>query len=295
MSTLELGGLIGSHPLGALAAFGLLRVLTRQGDAARLCFVERDDWVAQIECSHASVGALVEALTEWVRSDREEVLEWSNDDVRVKEEDYRGALSRALLQTNDEPAAFLSALAADGAVDKSKGLIKPTAFYMASGQQSFLDTMKLILKFVRSSPSKVWDETLTGPWAYSAEIWGAGWDPGTERMHALRYKAPTKDRTSCVPGAVWLAFEALPLFPSFSLEGRERTVGFVRHDRAWHWRWPVPSMPVGLDTLAALVSSQEIAFAPDSTARPGVAAVYESTRHEFGQGYAVFRPARKIT
>lgn len=205
---------------------------------------------------------------------------------------YRAAVASAL-ESDAELAAFLSAFAADGAEDKSKGLIKPTAFYMASGQQSFLDTMRAILAFLREGRSSVWHEALVGPWTYSAPLWGAGWDPNTERMHALRYKAPTKEKTSCVPGAVWLAFEALALFPSFSLGGRDRTVGFVHRDRARHWRWPVPTRPVGLETLSVLLGSREVVDAA-STLRPGIGAIYESTRHEFGQGYAVFRPARRL-
>jgi len=293
MTTLELDGLIGSHPLGALAAFGLLRILTGQGGNPRLCFAERDDWVARIECDHTSIDALIGALTDWIHSRREESLSWTNGDVRVSPDEYRSALGQALSK-DDDLAEFLSALAADGAVDKSKGLIKPTAFYMASGQQNFLETMKAILVFVREASSKAWNEALVGPWAYSAPIWGAGWDPGTERMHALRYKAPTKDKTSCVAGAVWLAFEALPLFPSFSVGGRSRTVGFVNHDRGKHWRWPIPNRPVGLDSLSVLMSAREVALAPKLPLRHGIGAVYESTRHEFGQGYAVFRPARRI-
>jgi len=290
---LDLNGLIGSHPLGALAAFGLLRVLASQGGQPRLYFTSQDDWVARIESDHSSIESLTEALTGWTQARREDLLSWSDQDVRVPSGAYRQALEQALL-ANGDLASFLSAYAADGAVDKSKGLIKPTAFYMASGQQSFLETMKAILAFIRETPKKSWNEALIGPWAYTAPIWGAGWDPGTERMHALRHKAPTKDKTSCVAGAVWLAFEALPLFPSFSAAGRDRTVGFVTHERARHWRWPVPDRPIGLDSLAMLLGSREVAFAPKLPQRPGVGAVYESTRHEFGQGYAVFRPARRV-
>jgi len=40
------------------------------------------------------------------------------------------------------------------------------------------------------------------------------------REGALRHRAPTKDKSQCVADAVWLGFEALPLFPSFSKAGR---------------------------------------------------------------------------
>lgn len=293
MTTLELDGLIGSHPLGALAAFGLLRILTMQGGKPRLYFAELDDWVARLESEHETVDSLSEALTKWLGGSREALLTWSTADVRVAPIAYRAALAAAI-ERDDESATFLAALAADGAVDKAKGLIKPTAFYMASGQQSFLDAMKAILALIRDTPQAAWNEALIGPWRYAAPLWGAGWDPGTERMHALRHKAPTKEKTSCVAGAVWLGFEALPLFPSFSVRSRDRTVGFVAHSRGKHWRWPIPNRPVDLDSLSLLLSSPEVAFAPKLPCRPGVGAIYESTRYEFGQGYAVFRPARRI-
>jgi hypothetical protein len=293
MTILQLDGLIGSHPLGALAAFGLLKVLTSQGGKPRLSFVELDDWVGQLESEHDTIASLVEALSTWIVTPREEVLAWTTDDVRVEPEVYRQALARSLT-ANHELTSFLVAFAADGAEDKSKGLVKPSGFYMASGQQSFLEAMRAILALVREAPQAAWSEAIRGPWRYTAPLWGAGWDPGTERMHALRYKAPTKDKTSCVAGAVWLGLEALPLFPSFSRRGRERTVGFVSHSRGKHWRWPVPTAPLDLDSLSLLLASHEVAMAPKMSLRPGVGAIYESTRHEFGQGYAVFRPARRI-
>jgi hypothetical protein len=47
-----------------------------------------------------------------------------------------------------------------------------------------------------------------------------------------------------------------------------------------------------------LLASKEVAgrTRPGATVqmRDGVGAIYESTRHEFGQGYAVFRPARRL-
>ncbi len=291
MSVFQMNGLLGSHPLGALAAFGLLRVLTEQGTRPRLRFVERDDWVAEIDCELASIGALMESLSLWVQEPRERLLAWSQGDVRVRLEEYRAALASSLAVNDEQLINLLSSLAADGAVDKSKGLVKPTAFYMASGQQSFLEAMRALLKCVREDPMKAWDEALNGPWKYSASLWGAGWDPGTERMHALRHKAPSKDKTSCVPGAVWLAFEALPLFPSFSVQGRDRTVGFQERPR--RWVWPVPDRAISLETLSLLVASTEVAK-PGQRQRSGVGAIYESIRHEFGQGYGVFRPARRI-
>ena len=299
MSRLELTGLIGSNPLGALAAFGLLRVLSDYDCTSRLSFVERDDWIAVMDSSFGSEEALLAWMKAWAVERRPQVFSsFGESDVRVMPSDFHMALGSALYgETPDaELATFLVGLAADGATDKSKGLVKPTPFYMASGQQSFLDTIRRIFDITRNED--IWGEALFGPWVYGTLQWGAGWDPSTERMHALRHKAPTKDKTACVAGAVCLAFEALPLFPSFSIHGRIKTVGWVEHDFADHWRWPLPTVPTSLDSLQLLLASAEVAGAKDNdrpaAIREGIGAIYESTRHEFGQGYGVFRPARRL-
>jgi hypothetical protein len=197
---------------------------------------------------------------------------------------------------NAELAAFFVGLAAGGAEDNSKHLVKPSPFYMASGQQSFLDTLRKIHGVIRKG--EAWAEALFGPWSYETPEWGAGWDPGSERMHALRHQAPTKDKSRCVAGAVWLGFEALPRFPTFSDAGRVRTVGWIERDRLDHWRWALPAVPIDIGTLRVLLASKEVAgrTRPAATVqmRDGVGAIYESIRHEFGQGYAVFRPARRL-
>jgi len=300
MSAIVLTGLLGSHPLGAMASFGLLRVIASRHPETRLSFEERDDWVAVLHGRFADAEALVAHLAQ--RADRLGAAifaAFGQDDVRVPPE-LAHDLVRTALRAGDaelERLAFLSALCADGAKDNAKGLVKPTPFYMASGQQSFLDTMKRIARAV--DQAEAWREALFGPWMYADDEWGAGWDPGTERLHALRFKAPTKDKTSCVAGAVWLGFEALPLFPTFSSRGAVRTVGWVEHDREDHFRWPVPTTPVSLETLSVLVGldllrEREAKRGQRRNLRPGIGAVYESTRHEFGQGYGVFRPARRL-
>ena len=298
MNRIELTGLIGSHPLGALASFGLLRVLAERDNRTRLVFVERDDWIAAIDSTLGSETELLDFLKEWIAKRAPSVLRcFGDEDVRVAPSVFAEKLRESLAGPGDlELASFLVALAADGAKDHSKGLVKPSPFYMASGQQSFLDTLRRIHGHVRKGD--VWSEALFGPWSYATPEWGGGWDPGTERMHALRHKAPTKDKTACVAGAVWLAFEALSLFPSFAVRGRVHTVGWVEHDYLDHWRWALPTTPVGIATLRLLLASEEVALRKPDTKRTrlreGIGAIYESTRHEFGQGYAVFRPSRRM-
>jgi hypothetical protein len=297
MSRIELTGLIGSHPLGALASFGLLRAVSRVDPNARLCFVERDDWICALDSTFVANDELLAYLETWTESGASEVLRvFGDDDVRVAPSRFHDMVRDSLAAPTQgkELASFLVALAADGAEDNTKHLVKPSPFYMASGQQSFLDTLKRIRERVRKR--EAWTEALFGPWRYATSEWGAGWDPGTERMHALRFKAPTKDKTACVAAAVWLGFEALPLFPSFSVSGVVQTVGWIEEKRLDQFRWPVPARPVSVDALGVLLAAAEVVDVSRRRRplREGVAAIYESTRHEFGQGYAVFRPAHRL-
>jgi hypothetical protein len=76
-------------------------------------------------------------------------------------------------------------------------------------------------------------EALFGPWRYEDPQHSLGWDPSAERLHALRSRSPTKDAPQGVAAAVWLAFEALPLFPCFLSGGSLVTRGFVRRGREY--------------------------------------------------------------
>jgi hypothetical protein len=291
MSTIiPLPGLLGSHPLAALASFGLLQTVSAWDPSARLSFALRDEWQAQLHSDvFADADALIAKLAEWQASDA--LNGWFNwaDDVRVPPDDYRAALTTALAANDLPKAAWLRALAALGAVDRQKGLVKPTAFYMVSGQQSLLGGLREIFGHVRAEPVSLFTEALIGPWRYATRLHSLGWDPNAERLHALRSRAPTSEKPSCVAAAVLLAAMALPLYPPASDAGRARTTGFV-YDGDNYFRWPIVTAPVQIDELRSLL--QAGGWRVGERWRRGIAAVYRSRRSEFGQGYAVFRAAQ---
>jgi hypothetical protein len=286
-----LQSLIGSHPLGALSAFGLLRLAASWDPSAKLGFALDDDWIAFLEAEElTSIDALIEKLTDWVQSDAiDRILGWAPD-VRVTPQTYRQVITEAVAESDDTFARFLVAFAADGAVDAQKGLIKPSAFYMVSGQQSFLKGLGEIVAQGRLDAPAIFHEALVGPWSYKTSLHSLGWDPSTERLYALRHRAPTSEKPTCVAGAVLLALWALPIFPAVSEAGRVRTVGFTRDRRgSQHFSWPVFSCPVGLHELKSLLQTGDETWAYQSVLRPGIEAIYRARRSEFGQGYAVFR------
>lgn len=299
MNAIALPALVGSNPLGVLASLGLLKALTRPYPDTKLRFVMQDDWIAEISGAPlTSAESLVAWLSEWIEtSEHQERISWA-EDLRVPENSYREHLRNSLLQPHSAVCEVLSTLMADGAVDKSKGLVKPTLFYMVSGQQSFLSALKEVLLDVRAQASARFTEALIGPWALSAKTHGLGLDPAGERMHALRSRAPSSEKAGSVSAATWLAFTAMPLFPSLSQQGADSrrllTTGFHRKSGKEHFRWPICTQPLKLATWRTLLQTQSWTNREQTRWRSGIAEVFQSTRHTFGQGYAVFRPAKRI-
>jgi len=293
MKSLVLNALLGSHPLGALASFGLLRLISANDPTARLAFELQDDWIARIESDvFHSEDELSSMLVDWIdSSELTEATGWA-DDVRVEPDIYRTSLRQALVHGPRVQLEMMSTLVADGARDSQKGLVKPSAFYMVSGQQSFLGGLREILAQARKSPASIVREAIFGPWRYQVRAHSLGWDPNTERLYALRSRAPTRESPSCVAGAVLLAFWALPLMPSISDAGRACTIGFVRRRREQSFLWPVFSTPIEIGDLMSLLQVGPNSWTTSRMRRSGIEAIFESTRFEFGQGYAVLRQAR---
>lgn len=295
MNDIRLTGLIGSNPLGALAAFGLLRICSEIHDlsTARLYWTQEYDWIAVLRVSE-EIGKLelVEKLVAHQQVIKLDAFNWSND-IRVSPDEYRERLKslaqKATLKDRrdaDYFAAFGSEMISDR---KREGLVKPTAFHMTSGQQKFLDEIRKLAESLKSDCCKIaFEEALFGPWQYKDKEHSLGWDPSAERLHALRYLPPTKDRRNrSVRAAIWLAIEALPLFPTAAVNGKLMTAGFTKI-RPTNLCWPIWSPPIGLDTLRSLLNTSDNEL---SLKRRGVRAMYRSERSEFGKGYGILRPA----
>jgi len=159
-------------------------------------------------------------------------------------------------------ADLLAALASDIVHDAGK--LERTKFDLTSGNQRFLESLRTLAgepDTPTGKPDPLTEEAvreaLIGPWTYRDKCHSLGWDPATQRLHALRGKLPEKDRENrSVRAAVFLAAQALPLFPSFAVRGRLRTTGFYRLDGEDWFVWPIWSAPVSLDTLRSLVGQR---------------------------------------
>jgi hypothetical protein len=282
---LDLTGLRGDHPLGFLAACGLLHSCKGAAELGetRLAWTRSEKAGAFIAALHtertSDVACLTKIIDQRCAAIRESpALKWSSKiDDRQK---YRKAACALLAQNNVSPAdrealAVFTALASD-LTTNGKGSLQSTLLDLTSGNQSFL---KSILDLSEQVPEEAVREALLGPWQYRDNHHSLGWDPETQRLHALRNKLPEKDKSNrSVRAAVCLATQALPLFPCFVRGSRLRTTGFHRDgDEDW-FSWPIWRAPISLDTLRSLLAHP---FSADLKKR-GVDIVYRCRRVRTG-------------
>jgi hypothetical protein len=306
LSKHELRGLKGGHPLAALAAFGLLRVCTEMSGFSDV----RLGWDEDALTASLSVtpplahDELIEKLVE-AQLTRSSALEfnWAND-IRTDPEDFIKGISVA--QDDRGILGFLSSFCCELALDGKQNL-KPTAFHMTSGQQRFLKQARELavsLEPLQSvpkrkakirSPGESFREALFGPWRYEDEFHAFGWDPDAERLHALQAKSPTSEKPTSVRAAVWLAVEALPLFPCAIVDGRLRTRGFSRREGRIEFSWPLWKHPLSLDVVRSVLALEEVTLAMPKLSdlrAMGVFTVFRARRASLQKGYAIFRAAQ---
>jgi hypothetical protein len=299
-----LSGLRGSHPLGALAAFGLLRVLSRVAlpQPVKLSWVEQADWVARLTFPHSVerqtlIGAVVRDVSQ--RSQAPE-LTW-RDDLKAPLPDYH-AFAQGMLPTltpeQRQTADFLVAFGSELVALRRRAETRPTALDMTSGQQRFLREVRALAHGMAGEPAQAeqaFAEALWGPWRYRDPVHALGWDPHRERLHAYAAQSPTQSKARSVKAAVWLGFEALPLFPTADVAHRLQTGGF---DADHHYfSWPIWEGPLTLETMRSVLSLAELVAAQPSApalqAR-GIIQVYRSRRTRSEHGYGLLRPSTRV-
>lgn len=295
-SDLELSGIVGSTPIGLMAALGILRIcsLGDPMDNPRIYWKQYDDWVAVLNTDVSmSQDDVVSRIFSFLQSDKRSFFQM--DDVRMEPDKFKGyALDFIDSATYSDRSRvdYWAAFGTEMIVDRSQGLIKPTGFYMSTGKQKFLGKIKGTMD--RITTEKI-HEALFGPWEYDDDHASAmGWDPATHRIHALRKQDPSSDKSNlCESAAEWLAYESLLMFPTFTGgNGKVITSGFSDT----YFTWPIWTEPADIDTLRTMALSREIF---DESLRNrlesrGVAAVYRSKRLEFSKGYGVFLPGELV-
>lgn len=309
MTQLVLNGLVGSKPIGAMAAFGLLRICQKieMLKGAKLGWMLLDDWIPVLEVpSDVAPQTLSQTLAEEHQRQEFPWLHWDID-LRIPPEKFREQIKKFLSEASRkyrESVDFMASFGSDAFVD-ANGNVSPTLFHMTSGQQKFLNVLQELevsLKEPRrnvSSSEEAFRQALFGPWLYDDSEHSLGWDPDMERMHALRYREPSKDKTNkSVRAAVWLSGQSLPIFPTSPGTRRLQTAGFRWENKAYRFSWPIWETAVSLPTLKSLLTHpglQQGGRQRRQLMGMGVSAIFESKRYSFGQGYGIFRPADLIS
>ncbi len=306
MKRITLPGLRADLPIGAMAAFGTLRVC----DRTSLFAGAKLSWERSGASFHAVLStpkdvdrdALIDTLVSDVgnASDRLELL-WSEQIKTATPETLRQAVGVAMSRSSAsdrESADWFAAFGTELSVDDD-GAVRPTPFDMSVARQKFLlDAAKLAGSLAAApagrnikSAKESYAEALFGPWKYEDDQHSLGWDPSTMKLGAFTFKAPTAMANTGVRAAVWLAFESLPLFPCFYNRGLE-TRSFHRDRRELALCWPIWHPPISLPTLATLLGWAALLSddPPEKELRArGVAAVYRSTKFKPNKYLASFR------
>lgn len=253
MSEVVLRGLCGDSPVGFLAAVGAQRLL-----GSRLRWIEAGRrWVAAVEHPEP-VAALSGARAD--RSSWPAVRDLSELSVE------------AWLWLADREPQWAAGLACQ---DRD-GLAR-TAFDLGKAS---------LLRNLRELPTRITaadlEEALFGPWKYAPGQYMCGLDPQAVVVAATTHARPTSQKRKGVPGALWLALEALPYFPVFRTEWGARTTGWQGDE----FVWPIWDRFLSSAALRALLARP--------VERPGVVALFRSRKVRIAKTIQVLASAARM-
>ena len=310
MTELELTGLDGSNPLGYMAALGVQRVLHERGRDTTLRWIRRDAWRPVL--GRVDRESMLLELAEDVKSWREHApeLELSYEKTTKKKtetkfeikpppalfqqfahEARKAALGAAGRRWSDYAAAYAAAHADQG-VD-GKGWTKPTALHFMAGQQLFLQQVISLMEGLVSEVHARLAEALFGPWRYDSKLAVLGWDLAAgERDYALRAEDPSGDKKFGVPGADWLAFRALPLFPVVLSHRAATTTAFDGTGKRYTFYWALWESPVAPGEARTIVGMRwDRRTEVERRARGVVLSLKSNVRRTDQGGYGSFSAA----
>jgi hypothetical protein len=309
MARLELTGLRADLPIGVMAAFGVLRVLTlsqRVGEP-RLSWIEGSGSYKPV--LHTPDSVTVDTLTSLLIDDARSAggrksLSWTEQIKTVTRDRFmEEAVKVARDATPAEPSDidWIAGLGSELATDDGK--VGPTPFDMSVARQKFPgDALRLAAVLgsadrgrKQKTAAREYEEALFGPWRYEDDQHSFGWDPSTAKLGAFTYKAPTAMANTGVRAAVWLAFESLPLFPVFARGHRQRARAFQQVGGKPVFYWPVWKPPMTLDELKSLLASAAL-VGEDRQRRVelesrGLLAIYRSAKFKPNKYMVNFLPA----
>ncbi|MGH9157182.1 MAG: type I-G CRISPR-associated protein, Cas3-extension family [Acidimicrobiales bacterium] len=322
MTAIALPALRSDDSLGFLAALGALELLTTVeglevglgwdglgGEATLVVDLPDTDAVAERLRSVAvrlqSEDRLVPAdkdliLRRWSTTDkqarREAGIEEKNDPMRGPPLVIRDRLQGvATLEAGGDRATarWAAGLVTMLAVDRT-GMALMTPLYAPAGQQVLAQLLEKYLAFA-VAPGLL-DEALFG-WRRRPDG-GANLDYRDLRDAA--WSARGSAENASVPGAIWLALMATPIFRQCGSGRRGEAVGWRRGARAVRprtFRWPVWEEPRSIEAVEVMLSHPAVCQSPGKPGdlrALGISAVCEATRAALRNGDGPLRAARVV-
>lgn len=308
MTQIELNGLRADLPIAVMAAFGVLRICDRKKTRPRLFWVLRETGFRPVIQLDAAVNRddLIALLISDLRDEKgRAALGYWEQIKKVRVEDFAarvGPVLGAAEPGERELADWFAAFASDLILDD--GVIEATPFDMSAARQKFLADAGRLAESL-AGPTKgrnsrtvddCYGEALFGPWRYADDQHSLGWDPSTMKLGAFTPKAPTGMPNAGVRVAVWLAFESLPLFPVFAVDGKQQTRSFRQRKKATSFCWPVWREPLTLAALKSLLAWPGLTHEKERSeaGARGLTGIYEAQKYKPNKYLASFRPPELV-
>ncbi|MYA86412.1 MAG: hypothetical protein F4Y12_12620 [Acidimicrobiaceae bacterium] len=297
MSEVELRGLVGTNPLGFMAALGV-QVAFADTPHQPLIYWREEVTPTPIVTVDGGLEGIVDRVLEVA-------AQWQAEPALCpipKAEDVKfpaGEIRRYLFEARHHRSGNLAtSLVAEGSLDAVTGRVaKPTDLHFTAGRQLFLKMARDVLSGVTEDDLR---EALIGPWQYTSKLPSLRWDVSDDRAYALSAFDPTDNTNNpklTVPGAECLAILGLCMFPVFPGHGKTATTGCSGTWRSGSFSWPLWDRPASPNIVRTLVTHAHAGcLGDDSLERSlpslGVFRILESSirRNDRAMGLANFGP-----
>ena len=260
MNGVHLTGLEGTNPLGFLAALGVQVAFALESKQPRL-------WWSDDIVPHAVVDE--DFTTERIAAQAMKVFkEWKDslavnprrrdgsampkgDELKLTPCDTRTYL--ALADQCDSWSDLVTALVAEGGLDRKGAVANPSALYFTAANQKFLKMIRDIFNGVSPADLLV---GLKGPWENGADdLPTLMWDVRDDRQYALMAYNPSGNEKFTYPGPEALAILGLSLHPVFGSRDRKTlTQGCSGSRTAGSYSWPLWCKPASAHAVKSLLA-----------------------------------------
>lgn len=293
MAEIDMPALVGTNPLGFLAALGVLYCADAQGGAAD--GPPRLSWTNDVE-PHAVLSGVQSArdLLDRLEAERDAVaactaLNWPVENPLTTAKPNPTTLRAWALACHKDAdprsASVFNALVAEGAY-AGKGVAKPSHLDFTAGQQQLLAMAR---QLAVAADRRRLEEALSR-WNPSTEHPSLSFDPADERLYALRAINPSGDKKPSTPGANWLAFLGLLMLPVVNTAGSLQTTACAGTWKRSSMEWFLWQEPLTRHTVAALLRGGA-AYLPSK--RPVKADIRRTDQGGYGSFSGVIRGPRE--